>query len=156
MRERLVHFVSVTTFPGITPARAGKTCRYGAYRPAYWDHPRSCGKDTLKPPCPRSRPGSPPLVRERPRPGRRIFARTRITPARAGKTRQSGFGCTARGDHPRSCGKDSISASSDNSIGGSPPLVRERQGETLWEIARPRITPARAGKTRGRKPLAGP
>ena len=70
-----------------------------------------CGKDL---PLQRSilRPmGSPPHVRERlyfcfsdhPRPG--------ITPACAGKTHHGGQVLDYDGDHPRMCGKDTISLS---------------------------------------------
>ena len=73
-------------FPGITPARAGKTdCQF--YNTAIaWDHPRSCGKDCIAVEKSDGELGSPPLVRERPALERLAPFFPGITPARAGKT----------------------------------------------------------------------
>ena len=72
--------------PGITPARAGKTERplFG-HRPD-GDHPRSRGKDKLLNRFNAHLQGSPPLARERLGGEIAVRPRTRITPARAGKT----------------------------------------------------------------------
>ena len=72
---------------------------------------------------------------------------TRITPARAGKTkRRKGQRCRIW-DHPRSCGKDSARMRTNGRQTGSPPLVRERRFIIQLTITDIRITPARAGKT---------
>ena len=66
VRERLHLTVLDYDELGITPARAGKTNASRADLSAFRDHPRSCGKDTLRRSMPLSAAGSPPLVRERP------------------------------------------------------------------------------------------
>ena len=70
-----------------------------------------------------------------------------ITPARAGKTQHYGLERGIRGDHPRSCGKDMMPASTALMELGSPPLVRERPSQFLSLFITAGITPARAGKT---------
>ena len=70
-----------------------------------------CGKDYGSKSYRPRRMGSPPHVRER-----LILTFHRnlligITPACAGKTRIGIEGSVARGDHPRMCGKDTISLS---------------------------------------------
>ena len=72
-----------------------------------WDHPRSCGKDRSIASSTVLLAGSPPLVRERPSQGLVELDADRITPARAGKTCFPCHRRSSRGDHPRSCGKDS-------------------------------------------------
>ena len=52
-----------------------------------------------------------------------------------------------REDHPRSCGKDLISAALTSAGRGSPPLVRERPRHGQQRERCAGITPARAGKT---------
>ncbi len=54
--------------------------------PVSEDHPRSCGKDKISGLHGYCSPGSPPLVRERLKMAEPIPVKTRITPARAGKT----------------------------------------------------------------------
>ena len=132
---------------GITPARAGKTGIGHVRYSTTGDHPRSCGKDCPCHPWGPKRYGSPPLVRER-RNRLILNGRTQgITPARAGKTGMGEGGTAGDQDHPRSCGKDNASCISLSKRLGSPPLVRERP-IPYWSVRRrPRITPARAGKT---------
>ena len=69
--------------------------------------------------------GSPPRVREGQLDEYAFISRRRITPACAGRTASgiSGFG-TGK-DHPRVCGKDSDGSSTNSSLSGSPPRVRE-------------------------------
>ena len=45
VRERLELVAGVSTLPGITPARAGKTLPILPRILHVQDHPRSCGKD---------------------------------------------------------------------------------------------------------------
>ena len=71
----------------------------------------------------------------------------RITPARAGKTKQQPFQQGPVRDHPRSCGKDKILEVPKPRQQGSPPLVRERPRGQDSRHGDFRITPARAGKT---------
>ena len=147
VRERLVSSYCLLYASGITPARAGKTLLPSACTAVGQDHPRSCGKDDGYWHVNPSLSGSPPLVRERPpRPMKGAVA-LRITPARAGKTLGKYSISTEYEDHPRSCGKDTISELSICSVSGSPPLVRERRNYTLPTATSSGITPARAGKT---------
>ena len=97
----------------------------------------------------RARLESPPLVRERQVLQFRSLFSVGITPAHVGKTSPKPRIRISAGDHPRSCGKDKTSNPRKRINGGSPPLVRERQGTTLNRLAHIRITPARAGKTAG-------
>ena len=71
-----------------------------------WDHPRSCGKDTLAAVMATIMLGSPPLVRERHDSTKAKSYSARITPARAGKTYLTSGYSNHLEDHPRSCGKD--------------------------------------------------
>ena len=148
VRERRRSHPQIHEEKGITPARAGKTgvslprlCHRG-------DHPRSCGKDDSAFLRIKDGQGSPPLVRERQRHLRPHRGRNGITPARAGKTAFSAHPCTVHGDHPRSCGKDTVAEPSTFFVEGSPPLVRERRSVTSLIKGIARITPARAGKTK--------
>ena len=112
------------------------------------DHPRSRGEnDSLQAGNDR-RVGSPPLARGKlaRRPWR--ARRTRITPARAGKTPCVRFSRAKWGDHPRSRGEN-MGVQPERAAGlGSPPLARGKR--VLPYRQRPvwGITPARAGKTR--------
>ena len=134
---------------GITPARAGKTPALRLVNGKGGDHPRACGKDEETYTTKGGKLGSPPRVRER----RLTFvlwrSYSRITPARAGKTfLLVDKSCGAK-DHPRACGKDCGKSSRDLGIRGSPPRVRERLIFKSLAGTAIRITPARAGKTRG-------
>ena len=86
VRERRYNTVASFTKFRITPARAGKTSVLHKNHLSNQDHPRSCGKDLPNLSVKLLKPGSPPLVRERP--GAYWVGETerRITPARAGKT----------------------------------------------------------------------
>ena len=128
VRERRRASPSLVAFAGITPARAGKTCRSPWENMAAQDHPRSCGKDTECTTKGRRKEGSPPLVRERPDCICHLPNASGITPARAGKT-----------STPPHRTRNTL---------GSPPLVRERLCQLLYERPQLRITPARAGKTK--------
>ena len=65
-------------------------------------------------------------MRERRLQGRCIGRQIGITPARAGKTRNTTRQSARAKDHPRSCGKDFCMCSASILNTGSPPLVRER------------------------------
>ena len=127
VRERRHKKLTGRIHYGITPARAGKTMPWHTCAIVVRDHPRSCGKDTRQSFFLFRRPGSPPLVRERPTGLHNTSAVPRITPARAGKTRRIRLILISNGDHPRSCGKDRLTMCLGCHKVGSPPLVRERQ-----------------------------
>ena len=86
VRERRIGQPVLTSLCRITPARAGKTSSARSSRRRRRDHPRSCGKDQGGTHFRLCRPGSPPLVRERPDTFFSSVGALRITPARAGKT----------------------------------------------------------------------
>ena len=77
--------------------------------------------------------------------------RSRITPARAGKTSTATRRRCRLKDHPRSCGKDHREWRMFKKDLGSPPLVRERHHHCTDYGERAGITPARAGKTFARQ-----
>ena len=72
---------------------------------------------------------------------------TRITPARAGKTRRGICSASHCRDHPRACGENSSPSSRFRAVRGSPPRVRGKPGHRLALLLHGGITPARAGKT---------
>ena len=86
-------------------------------------------------------------MRERPLFRRYGYAASRITPARAGKTKLATEERAKVRDHPRSCGKDTLLTSGCVKEVGSPPLVRERLCGLFVALCALGITPARAGKT---------
>ena len=72
---------------------------------------------------------------------------TRLTLARAGRTRGVIVSCLLCSAHPRSCGADGLVVVGAGADGGSSPLVRG--GRWLWVAERVsgRLIPARAGRT---------
>ena len=131
----------------ITPARAGKTLIRLRRISTSWDHPRACGENAARRRCPPFSCGSPPRVRGKLDcfPHRRL--RSRITPARAGKTRQANRADDASTDHPRACGENQRLDKVQTAEVGSPPRVRGKRRQLHMRRQEIRITPARAGKT---------
>ena len=74
----------------------------------------------------------------------------RITPARAGKTAAGRSRQAISQDHPRACGENRGISPRERRRPGSPPRVRGKHFRILEKPENQRITPARAGKTRGR------
>ena len=136
MRERPAAVRWPGRRPGITPARAGKTIRKAHRSRGCWDHPRSCGKDTISEGYHFRHKGSPPLVRERLIQTVSSIIDYRITPARAGKTTVRTSSAIKLRDHPRSCGKDTLIYPARKRRLGSPPLVRERHEQKAAEISK--------------------
>ena len=111
----------------ITPACAGKTSESSESQPHRSDHPRVCGENCLQF-CPlHQRFGSPPRVRGKLVEDALVYARIRITPACAGKTRRQCRAVQAGADHPRVCGENYQRTKSRKSRSGSPPRVRGKQ-----------------------------
>ena len=137
---------------GITPACAGKTKRTQYHAQSTRDHPRMCGKNlqTLRPM--HLMPGSPPHVREKLATSLRGVPGSGITPACAGKTFKIGDSMPRGWDHPRMCGKNSISSNEVSHTPGSPPHVREKRNRKYCLNLCSGITPACAGKTLQRYP----
>ncbi len=86
-------------------------------------------------------------MRERPNDRYPDYVKARITPAYAGKTRQTAAHAARCQDHPRVCGKDCRYFFVFWDSAGSPPRMRERQGKHIAVRGGSRITPAYAGKT---------
>ena len=76
-----------------------------------------------------------------------VAPKGRITPAYAGKTRQSQTLMLQCQDHPRIRGKDESGKLRNWQLLGSPPHTRERLYWTTYGRLHARITPAYAGKT---------
>ena len=109
---------------GITPACAGKRCRSPAFRSMPWDHPRMCGEKADSLVLEGLLEGSPPRVR-----GKGLLAHDQIhgagiTPAYAGKSKESHFVRYARRDHPRVCGEKALKSWLMSGDVGSPPRMR--------------------------------
>ena len=111
------------------------------------DHPRACGENAALFVRINIGQGSPPRVR-----GKRVCSlnntiRSRITPARAGKTTDVRGNFMVLQDHPRACGENRLRMILWTAYRGSPPRVRGKPHSRPVGPRVPRITPARAGKT---------
>ena len=87
MRGKVLPLLTKTSFPGITPAYAGKRQMTAGCSAAVEDHPRLCGEKVDFVHFCTSAVGSPPPMR-----GKVIFCKllnivNRITPAYAGKSK---------------------------------------------------------------------
>ena len=131
----------------IIPARAGftlpRTCTHSRSR----DHPRSRGVYGWLVASPLDTLGSSPLAR-----GLRVRVAVQetvvgIIPARAGFTRKQNGVCRGIGDHPRSRGVYSRTASAHSRAAGSSPLARGLRGRSGHPEPVAGIIPARAGFT---------
>ena len=146
MRERLYAYDLKELADGITPAYAGKTGSSAAGLPLKRDHPRVCGKDSIKMTRRASNQGSPPRMRERHFVKRDVVFENGITPAYAGKTLIALRDFEAGGDHPRVCGKDCHNVTVKPIEGGSPPRMRERLLPVWSWGGEIRVTPANGGE----------
>ena len=79
-----------------------------------------------------------------------LWQMDRITPAHAGKSRLKRPSDNASQDHPRPCGEKMSAYRSSKICVGSPPPMRGKGGLGSAGTLVPRITPAHAGKSRGR------
>ena len=134
-------------FPGLIPARAGKTeggGSRGSSRPA---HPRACGENLYR--CKRSRvsAGSSPRVRGKLMILSYAAVIIRLIPARAGKTSRSRCGPRSTGAHPRACGENGLDEWPGAPAEGSSPRVRGKLFVGALDQFGLRLIPARAGKT---------
>ena len=87
VRGKLQHSFECAHVYRITPACAGKTCRFLPASSSCADHPRVCGENWRRSRRPTSRDGSPPRVRGKRCADGALRRPRRITPACAGKTR---------------------------------------------------------------------
>ena len=131
---------------GITPAHAGRSVSLPGLSRSTWDHPRACGEKYIVQLYFDTDMGSPPRMRGEAGLAARHRAKSRITPAHAGRSFKQFIQSLFFQDHPRACGeKLALSAISVMAI-GSPPRMRG-EASTLARIPAPvRITPAHAGR----------
>ena len=134
----------------ITPAGAGKTCTEENADTGGQDHPRRCGENTKLRSCIFDDTGSPPQVRGKPKENACERKVCGITPAGAGKTTQARSNNGFFKDHPRRCGENGNRSTCPTVKMGSPPQVRGKLTHNHRRDRQIRITPAGAGKTRGR------
>ena len=131
----------------ITPAYAGKRkpskFRFG--KPE--DHPRLCGEKNGINAKLQLVQGSPPPMRGKETAANASLHCLRITPAYAGKSRQSLHIEKNIWDHPRLCGEKKVIRQCCYHGGGSPPPMRGKVSFTLAADIGRRITPAYAGKS---------
>ena len=107
-----------------------------------------CGKDPVTFPVKFPLTGSPPHVREGLISIIKNISAIRITPACAGRTKAVYIKIMCSQDHPRMCGKDSVTSSNFGFVSGSPPHVREGRSIRTFIKSGVRITPACAGRTK--------
>ena len=132
---------------GITPAHAGRSIGRAHACAAAKDHPRACGE---KREFARFEPlnlGSPPRMRGEAGLAARHRAKSRITPAHAGRSFKQFIQSLFFQDHPRACGeKLALSAISVMAI-GSPPRMRGEVSSAISKAFFIWITPAHAGRS---------
>ena len=109
---------------GITPACAGNSILFFAFRDKSRDHPRLRGEQTRTTRARTTRRGSPPLARGTGNHGRCNALDGGITPACAGNSKRIVCIHTGYRDHPRLRGEQSIITRKSCCIVGSPPLAR--------------------------------
>ena len=134
----------------ITPAGAGKTPPEARDCAMLRDHPRRCGENSSASSSLIPHQGSPPQVRGKHKLITADSGITGITPAGAGKTSIQQRDYTILQDHPRRCGENPSVCVSLSLYVGSPPQVRGKPQYSLKDWITSRITPAGAGKTKGK------
>ena len=131
----------------LIPARAGKTRILNCWGWMGTAHPRACGENLDARPAPTRRHGSSPRVRGKRAHEDRRGTRRGLIPARAGKTHCRRLWGRLCGAHPRACGENNLSPDPLPAITGSSPRVRGKRRRRRQHGPRPRLIPARAGKT---------
>ena len=131
---------------GITPAHAGKRYSIKLIPASKRDHPRTRGEKPLWEADCMDKVGSPPHTRGKALPSSWHQVLPGITPAHAGKSRNSCSSISQARDHPRTRGEKSSFLSDDAIIRGSPPHTRGKAPTGAIYTANVGITPAHAGK----------
>ena len=137
---------------GLIPARAGKTMFALVSAAKSTAHPRACGENQPEDGAEITLGGSSPRVRGKLEGPRRRGAETGLIPARAGKTPARPRRSRPSRAHPRACGENENSCASTHWASGSSPRVRGKLGPRCGSRRRPRLIPARAGKTSSSPP----
>ena len=132
---------------GITPAHAGRRIKHYPYTGLQEDHPRACGEKTVCRACEQQRRGSPPRMRGEAFDGIKKAAEDRITPAHAGRRKSCNGRVVSIEDHPRACGEKPQPKPPPLELEGSPPRMRGEEYLVSPDVAKPRITPAHAGRS---------
>ena len=150
MRGKVADPVAKNQAARITPAYAGKSFYGFLRRSSCQDHPRLCGEKRLFSVLHAYHKGSPPPMRGKASPTRKLSRLLRITPAYAGKRLSFCFPFIPFKDHPRLCGEKSSFPIKQPPTSGSPPPMRGKGMDNSRHSKSPRITPAYAGKSRDR------
>ena len=147
MRGKVLLLLDAGVVVGITPAYAGKSCRWCHHRRTAWDHPRVCGEKDLQMFAQASAQGSPPRMRGKVHQLREAAQFGGITPAYAGKRWTRLPSRAAMRDHPRVCGEKTAEQFKAEYPQGSPPRMRGKAQSYGSGSCPHRITPAYAGKS---------
>ena len=131
---------------GITPACAGRSCKYSSPLLVDGDHPRVRGEKRLCTNVVVYRPGSPPRARGEVVTMIHQYNIHGITPACAGRRCAFPLHPGRAWDHPRVRGEKLLSSDFEAFYAGSPPRARGEDGFMALGMACGRITPACAGR----------
>ena len=137
--------------PRIIPAHAGQTRASTTIRRHRADHPRACGANRFRWNLNHVASGSSPRMRGKPISMSSVVVDPRIIPAHAGQTCSVLTIMAGSADHPRACGANERSAWLFAVESGSSPRMRGKLVAYLPANRRPRIIPAHAGQTIGRR-----
>ena len=135
---------------GITPACAGKSGRCDFLIVLCRDHPRMRGEKRWQAGLGALSKGSPPHARGKAQVSIYSCTACGITPACAGKSGVSICSLNNTRDHPRMRGEKPRWTSAFVAAWGSPPHARGKVTSISRIVTHIRITPACAGKSRGR------
>ena len=120
----------------------------GARLPHPTAHPRSRGENSTGDMESEAALGSSPLTRGKRNGTDLLFREVRLIPAHAGKTDRPHVVRPQSGAHPRSRGENGVLSGRAVEDAGSSPLTRGKQSSETHDLARKRLIPAHAGKTR--------
>ena len=123
-RGKVAPIWHTSTFNRITPAYAGKRLRSTAGTCKLQDHPRIRGEKTVAGITRFRARGSPPHTRGKGLSYYELLCKVGITPAYAGKSRQSMYRTSSPRDHPRIRGEKSPGIAYTQPRPGSPPHTR--------------------------------
>ena len=132
MRGKVQLSFATSEMLGITPAYAGKSVLCNHLLCQRKDHPRLCGEKSEPENCDMNNQGSPPPMRGKENPVTLEKIPLRITPAYAGKSRDSGVVVAVIRDHPRLCGEKFRIHLFITCQPGSPPPMR---GKVRYSVA---------------------
>ena len=132
---------------GLIPARAGKTGQIEVLNGIAEAHPRACGENSLRAAPQGLAAGSSPRVRGKRWSAGDLESKSRLIPARAGKTSSTTSAAGASPAHPRACGENDTAGGAAGNGRGSSPRVRGKRYPAGSGGDQVGLIPARAGKT---------